>query len=270
MNEMKSTQYSEKVLEHFRNPRNMGEIEEADGFGRVGNPVCGDLMFMYIKVGKNEKGEEILEDIKFKTFGCGSAVATSSMITEMAKGLTLDEAYKITRQDVADELEGLPPIKMHCSNLAADALRAAIDNYRLGTEPEVEVPTACQLEVSVILGFEDFLGKGAYKEIPDDLEEFRDKRILIVDTGDESLELAIKLTSYTGRVIVITTSKEIPGRDLIAKNLKKSDVKILHQAELLEIKGQLGEVEKAVIHDFDEDENYELFIDTVIYLDFRG
>ncbi|MFW9865857.1 MAG: NAD-binding protein [Candidatus Thorarchaeota archaeon] len=124
--------------------------------------------------------------------------------------------------------------------------------------------------MSVILGFEDFLGKGAYKEFPDDLEEFRDKRILIVDTGDDSLELAIKLTNYTGRVVVVTTSKEIPGRELIAKNLKKSDVKILHQAELLEIKGQLGEVEKAVIHDFDEDENYELFIDTVIYLDFRA
>ncbi|MBY8986281.1 MAG: Fe-S cluster assembly scaffold protein NifU, partial [Candidatus Lokiarchaeota archaeon] len=134
---MKSTQYTEKVLEHFRNPRNMGEIEDADGFGRVGNPVCGDLMFIYIKVAKNEKDEDFIEDVKFKTFGCGSAVATSSMITEMAKGLTLDEAYKITRQDVADELEGLPPIKMHCSNLAADALKAAIDNYRTGSEPEV-------------------------------------------------------------------------------------------------------------------------------------
>jgi len=122
--------YTEKVMEHFRNPRNMGEIENADGFGKVGNPVCGDLMFMYIKVAKNDKDEEIIEDIKFKTFGCGSAVATSSMITEMAKGLTLEEAYKITRQDVADELEGLPPIKMHCSNLAADALKAAIEDYK--------------------------------------------------------------------------------------------------------------------------------------------
>jgi len=126
---MKSTTYSDKVLDHFRNPRNMGEIETPDGMGKVGNPVCGDLMWIYIKVGKNEKGEEIIEDIKFKTFGCGSAVATSSMITEMAKGKTLSEAYKITRSDVADELEGLPPIKMHCSNLAADALQAAIRNY---------------------------------------------------------------------------------------------------------------------------------------------
>ena len=262
--------YTEKVMEHFRNPRNMGEIENADGFGKVGNPVCGDLMFMYIKVAKNDKDEEIIEDIKFKTFGCGSAVATSSMITEMAKGLTLEEAYKITRQDVADELEGLPPIKMHCSNLAADALKAAIDNYRTGAEPEVEVATSCQLEISVILGFENFLGKGAYKEIPKDLEELRDKRVLIVDSGDNSLEVALKLTEYTGRVIVVTSSKEVPGREEIAKNLKKSDVKILQQSELLEIKGELGEVEKVVIHDYDEDENYELFVDVVIYLDYMG
>jgi FeS cluster assembly scaffold protein NifU len=270
MNKMKSTQYSEKVLEHFRNPRNMGEIEEPDGFGRVGNPVCGDLMFMYIKVGKNDKDEEILEDIKFKTFGCGSAVATSSMITEMAKGLTLDEAYKITRQDVAEELEGLPPIKMHCSNLAADALKAAIDNYRLGSEPEVEVETACKLEINVILGFEEYLGKGTYKELPEDLEEFRDKRVLIVDSGDDSLELALKLTDYTGRVIVSTSSKAIPGREAIAKKLKQSDVKILHQSELVEVKGQLDEVEKVIMHDFDEDENYDLFVDAVVYLDYRG
>lgn len=270
MNKMKSTQYSEKVLDHFRNPRNMGEIEEADGFGRVGNPVCGDLMFMYIKVGRNSRDEEIIEDIKFKTFGCGSAVATSSMITEMAKGLTLEEAYKITRQDVADELEGLPPIKMHCSNLAADALKAAIDNYRLGTEPEVEVETACKLEINVILGFDEYLGKGTYKEIPENLEEFRDKRVLIVDSGDESLELALKLTNYTGRVIVSTTSKVIPGREAIAKKLKQSDVKILQQSELVEIKGELDEVEKVVLHDFDEDENYELFLDVVVYLDYRG
>ena len=267
---MKSTQYSEKVLDHFRNPRNMGEIENPDGFGRVGNPVCGDLMFMYIKVAKNEKEEEYIEDIKFKTFGCGSAVATSSMITEMAKGLPLEEAYKISRQDVAEELEGLPPIKMHCSNLAADALKAAIDNYRTGSEPEVEVATACQLEIQVVMGFDEFLGKGTYKEIPKDLEEFRDKRILIVDSGDDSLELALKLTDYTGRIILVTSSKEVPGREMIAKRLKKSDVKILHQSELLEVKGELDEVDRAVIHDYDEDENYELYVDLVIYLDYRG
>jgi nitrogen fixation NifU-like protein len=116
--------YSEKVMEHFKNPRNMGEIPDADGVGTVGNPVCGDLMTIYIKVRDNR-----LTDIKFKTFGCGSAIATSSMITELAKGKTLEEALKITRGDVADELGGLPAIKMHCSNLAADALHAAIEDY---------------------------------------------------------------------------------------------------------------------------------------------
>lgn len=116
--------YSEKVMEHFRNPRNMGEIPDADGVGTVGNPVCGDMMAIYIKVKDNR-----IADIKFKTFGCGAAVATSSMVTELAKGKTLEEAIKLTRADVADALEGLPPIKMHCSNLAADALHAAIEDY---------------------------------------------------------------------------------------------------------------------------------------------
>jgi len=116
--------YTEKVMEHFRNPRNMGEIPDADGVGTVGNPVCGDLMTIYIKVRDNR-----LEDVKFKTFGCGAAIATSSMITELAKGKTLEEAMKITRGDVADSLGGLPPIKMHCSNLAADGLHAAIQDY---------------------------------------------------------------------------------------------------------------------------------------------
>ncbi|HID25029.1 MAG TPA: Fe-S cluster assembly scaffold protein NifU [Thermoplasmata archaeon] len=117
--------YSEKVMKHFRNPRNMGEIKDADGVGTVGNPVCGDLMTIYIKVKYNK-----IADIKFKTFGCAAAIATSSMITELAKGKTLEEAEKITRDDVANELEGLPPVKMHCSNLAADALKAAIKDYR--------------------------------------------------------------------------------------------------------------------------------------------
>jgi len=116
--------YSEKVMDHFKNPCNVGEIPDADGVGTVGNPVCGDLMTIYIKVKDNR-----LTDIKFKTFGCGSAIATSSMITEMAKGKTLEEALKITRANVADSLGGLPPVKMHCSNLAADALHAAIEDY---------------------------------------------------------------------------------------------------------------------------------------------
>jgi len=116
--------YSEKVLDHFRNPRNMGEIMDADGIGTVGNPVCGDLMTIYIKV-KDDR----IQDVKFKTFGCGAAIATSSMITELAKGKTLEESMRITRADVANNLGGLPPIKMHCSNLAADGLHKAIKDY---------------------------------------------------------------------------------------------------------------------------------------------
>ncbi|MFH1328051.1 MAG: Fe-S cluster assembly scaffold protein NifU, partial [Candidatus Bathyarchaeota archaeon] len=113
--------YSEKVMDHFKNPRNMGEIPDADGVGTVGNPVCGDMMTVYIKF-KDDK----LDDVKFKTFGCGAAIATSSMITELARGKTAEEALRITRNNVAESLGGLPPIKMHCSNLAADALHAAI------------------------------------------------------------------------------------------------------------------------------------------------
>jgi len=122
--------YSDKVIEHFNNPRNMGEISDADGIGKVGNQVCGDVMYIYIKVGKNEKREEIIQDIKFKTMGCAAAIATSSMLTELARGKTLDEAMKITKKDVSDSLEGLPPIKQHCSNLAADGLHKAIEDYR--------------------------------------------------------------------------------------------------------------------------------------------
>ena len=117
--------YSKKVMEHFMNPKNVGVIENPDGYGKVGNPVCGDLMEIYIKV-----DEDIITDIKFKTFGCGSAIATSSMVTELAKGKHVDEAMKITRNEVADELDGLPPQKMHCSNLAADALQEAIKDYK--------------------------------------------------------------------------------------------------------------------------------------------
>ncbi|RJS90239.1 Fe-S cluster assembly scaffold protein NifU [Candidatus Bathyarchaeota archaeon] len=111
-------------MDHFLHPRNVGEIPDADGVGTVGNPICGDMMTIYIKVREGR-----IADIKFKTFGCGAAIATSSMITEMAKGKTLEEAMKITRDAVAEELGGLPPIKMHCSNLAADALHRAIEDY---------------------------------------------------------------------------------------------------------------------------------------------
>ncbi len=116
--------YSEKVMDHFMNPRNVGEIENPDGVGEVGNPVCGDMMAFYIKVQDNH-----LEDVKFKTFGCGAAIAVSSMVSEMAMGKTLEEAMKITPQLVADKLEGLPKQKLHCSNLGAQALNKAIQDY---------------------------------------------------------------------------------------------------------------------------------------------
>jgi nitrogen fixation NifU-like protein len=117
--------YSEKVMDHFQNPRNVGEIKEADGTGEIGNPVCGDMMSFYIKVKDN-----IIEDVKFKTFGCGAAIAVSSMVSEMAKGKTLEEGMQITNASVAKELGGLPANKMHCSNLGADALHKAIEDYR--------------------------------------------------------------------------------------------------------------------------------------------
>jgi len=117
--------YSEKVMEHFMSPRNVGEIENPDGVGEVGNPVCGDMMTFYIKVKDNR-----LDDVKFKTFGCGAAIAVSSMVSEMAKGKTLEEAKKITPKVVADELEGLPKNKFHCSNLGAQALNKAIKDYQ--------------------------------------------------------------------------------------------------------------------------------------------
>ena len=117
--------YSEKVMDHFNNPRNVGEIPDADGIGSEGNPVCGDMMKIFIKV-----DEEKITDIKFKTFGCGAAIAVSSMITEMAKGKTLDEALAITKESVAEALDGLPAQKQHCSNLGADALHKAIEDFR--------------------------------------------------------------------------------------------------------------------------------------------
>jgi len=117
--------YSDLVMEHFTNPRNVGEIPDADGVGTEGNPVCGDVMKIYIKVKDGR-----IEDVKFKTFGCGAAIATSSMVTEMVKGKTLEEAMEISNKAVAEALGGLPPVKMHCSNLAADALHKAIEDYR--------------------------------------------------------------------------------------------------------------------------------------------
>lgn len=258
---MKPTKYSQKVMDHFRNPRNVGTLEgEEIAVGRVGNPVCGDLMEMYIKV-KDEK----IDDIKFQTFGCGSAVATSSMITEMAKGKTLDEALKITRGEVADELEGLPPVKMHCSNLAADALHEAVKSYR-AKQKQAAKPAEAPLkrELRSVPGEKEFLGRGVYSKL-EELSSLQDKRILIVDRGAESLELAIKLTRYTGRVVYLTPLKELSASAELKNRLKSSDVKILYQAQLLEIMGE-KEVEKVLVYDLNEDEDYPLFVDAVVVL----
>ncbi len=257
---MKPTTYSEKVLDHFRSPRNVGTLEGDDvGTGRVGNPVCGDLMEFYVKI-KDDK----IDDIKYKTFGCGSAIATASMISEMAVGKSLKEALRITRQDVADELDGLPPAKMHCSNLAADALTDAINNYRerhgaaAGAAPEKRKKQAG------IVGAEEFLGKGLYHEIenPDD---FEDRRVLLVNTGEKSIETALELTEYTQRVVLATAGRTIDASPELKTRLKQSDVKILYESEIIEIRGT-GEVERVLIHDLNEDEEYELFTDAVIVL----
>jgi nitrogen fixation NifU-like protein len=122
---MDNTQYSEKVMDHFLNPHNVGELQDANGIGNVGNPVCGDILRLYIKVVDNR-----IVDVRFKTFGCGAAIATSSMVTDLVKGKTLDEAMQISNKAVAEALGGLPKIKMHCSVLAEEALRAAIEDYR--------------------------------------------------------------------------------------------------------------------------------------------
>ncbi len=135
--------YSEKIMEHFMNPRNVGEIEDADGIGEEGNPVCGDMMTFYIKV-KDDR----LSDIKFKTFGCGAAIAVSSIVSEMAMGKTLEEARKITPRLVAEELGGMPKNKYHCSNLGAQALNKAIDNYleKQGKKPVKKVASTKEVE----------------------------------------------------------------------------------------------------------------------------
>ena len=130
--------YSEKVMDHFANPRNVGVIEDANAVGEVGNATCGDIMKMYMKI--NDEG--VIEDIKFKTFGCGAAVATSSMATEMVKGKTIEEALKLTNKAVAEALDGLPPVKMHCSVLAEEAIQAALTDYytRKGLNPDDYIP----------------------------------------------------------------------------------------------------------------------------------
>ena len=264
---MKSTTYSEKTLDHFRKPRNVGTLVGDDvAIGRVGNPVCGDLMEIYIRV-----EDDRIKDIRFQTFGCGSAVATSSMITELVKGMTLDDAMKVSRGDVADALDGLPPIKMHCSNLAADALQDAIKNYREGVlleplEPGQVPEKACGTIVQgPVEGSEDYVGKGFHGAAPDP-SELEGKRVLVVDTGTGSLEMAMDLTEVTGRVVFMTVSDKLPGKDTLWSKAKRSDVKLLFLSMLLEVSGE-GEVEKVRVHDLDEDEEYELFVDSVILLD---
>lgn len=257
---MKSTQYSEKVLDHFRNPRNSGTLEGEDiAMGRVGNPVCGDLMEVYIKVNDNK-----IEDITFKTFGCGSAIATASMVTELAKGKSIDEASEITRKDVADELDGLPPIKMHCSNLAADALQDAIKNYHNRHKSESETEQEVPGKRKEIIG-ENKFHKNGVDFIVNELSAYTDKRVMVLDTGGSSLQTALELTKYTPRVIFVTPSKDISTYADLKTRAKQSDVKILYESEILEISG-INVVEKVLVHDLNEDEKYELFIDALIIL----
>lgn len=255
---MKSTQYSEKVLDHFRNPRNVGTLEGDDvSMGRVGNPVCGDLMEIYIKVDEN-----IIKDIKLKTFGCGSAIATASMVSELAKGKTIEEAEKISRRDVADELDGLPPVKMHCSNLAADALKDAINKYREKQGIAVHPAREARPEHREIAGLAEFKGKGVFHRV-EDRSLLQDKRILIVEDAGSAMEAAIELTALTSRVVFLTSLKNSAIDAGMKSRLKEAGVKMLYESELLEVKG-FKEVEKVLIHDLDEDEEYELFVDAVI------
>lgn len=266
---MKSTQYSEKTLDHFRNPRNVGTLEGDDvALGRVGNPVCGDLMEMYVRI-----RDDRIDDIKFQTFGCGSAVATSSMITELVMGRTLDEALEVTRADVADALDGLPPVKMHCSNLAADALHDAIKNWRAGvrlqplSSEEIEsTGVGCGArDATIIEGATDYAGKGVYTHVAD-VAELTDKRVLVLDKGPASARLALDLTQITRRVIFLTELNVLGLPADLASEIKRSDVKVLFQSRLLAVRGE-GEVEKALVRDLDEEDEYELFVDAVVLLE---
>lgn len=259
---MKSTKYSEKVLDHFRNPRNVGTLEGDDvAVGKVGNPTCGDIMEVYIRI----DGEKIT-DAKFRTFGCGSAIATTSMTTEMVVGMTLDEAMRLTRGDVAEELDGLPPIKMHCSNLAADALHEAITNFRKGRGDIVEEEEkSVEPEPGCVVGQDEYLNKGVWLVV-DDPPAFKDLRTLILHSGDESVQTALDLTEQTDRVILLTPEKSVMTTPELEKDLENSSVKILSESRLLEIRGEF-EVEKVLIFNIDEDEEYELFVDAVVIIE---
>lgn len=266
---MKSTSYSEKTLDHFRNPRNVGMLEGDDvAVGRVGNPVCGDIMEMYLRI-KDDR----IEDIKFQTFGCGSAVATSSMTTELVRGMTLDEALSVTRKDVAEALDGLPPIKMHCSNLAADALHDAIKNWREGvkleptTSEDVEAPLGgCDVPgLNEIAHADEYVGIGVYKRV-DDVAELEGKRVLVLDKGPRTAKLALKLTEITPRVVFLTELDTLGLPDELVHEIKRSDVKVLYKSRLLSVDGE-GEVEKVRVHDLDEENEYDLFVDAVVLLE---
>ena len=267
---MKSTQYSEKTLDHFRNPRNVGTLEGPNvAMGRVGNPVCGDLMEMYIEV-----EDDRIKDIRFQTFGCGSAVATSSMTTELVRGMTLDEALEVSRGDVADALDGLPPIKMHCSNLAADALHEAVKNWRAGVRPDdvdtAPAATSCgaggsaEAEPVEIAGLADYEGKGVYTVVADPAA-LADQRVVVLDTGDAAAQTAIALTDHTARVVLMTTAKDPEVSAATRSALRLSDVKVLAEAQPLSLHGE-GELERIRVHDLNEDEEYELTADAFVVL----
>ena len=259
---MKSTKYSEKVLDHFRNPRNVGTLEGDDvAVGKVGNPTCGDIMEVFIRI-----DGDTITDAKFRTFGCGSAIATTSMTTEMVKGMTLDEAMKLTRQDVAEELDGLPPIKMHCSNLAADALHEAIKSYRKKRGEQVpDDKEEVKEEIECLVGKDEFLGKGVYLSMKNP-KDFKNKRTLVLYSGDESVDAAINLTEVTDRVILLTPDETLVLSPELAERLSGSNVKVLYQSRLLEVLGE-SEVEKVKIFNIDEDEKYDLYVDAVLIIE---
>jgi nitrogen fixation NifU-like protein len=196
------------------------------------------------------------------------------MITELVVGMQLDEALKVSRGDVADALDGLPPIKMHCSNLAADALHEAIKNWRDGVKPEdattTPVEKSCHprpaevVEVE-IQNLDAYEGKGLHKKL-DDLTEVADERVVVLDTGDRAAQLAMDLTDHTGRVVLMTTGKEPSVSPAVRSALRLSDVKILAEAQPLELLGE-GELERIRVHDLNEDEEYELTADAFVVLE---
>jgi len=153
--------YTKELIEHFQNPRNFGKIKNPDGAGQVGNVVCGDVMYLYIKVGKNKKGEEIIKDVKFETYGCAAAIGTSSVVTDLAKGKNLKEALEITNDKIVKKLGGLPPIKVHCSVLAVDALAEAIFDYL--SKNQKPIPESLQKKHEKIKGEKEIIEE-RYKE----------------------------------------------------------------------------------------------------------